>query len=58
MDKQDVEIDLLSDQELDAVTGGQRNVDGPIVKACIQGFISTAPSGAAARFQDIISYCS
>ena len=58
MNKQDAEIDLLSDHELDAIAGGHRNADGPIVKACLQAFIGAAPSAAAERFQDIIDYCS
>ncbi len=36
------EINLLSDDELDAVAGGARNIDNPVVVTAIAAFVHAA----------------
>jgi hypothetical protein len=57
MNTPNTEIDVLSDDELDAVPGGTRNLQNPIVGACLEAFCQTGPSAGIAHFIDQIEIC-
>lgn len=42
MNAQESEAHLLTDDELDAVAGGERNIENPIVITAILAFVATA----------------
>jgi hypothetical protein len=53
MNTENVEIDLLSDNELDAVAGGEQN----LVTAFVKGFLHTSGEAGIASFRRAIADC-
>jgi hypothetical protein len=57
MNTQDIEIELLPDDELDMVAGGERNLQNPVVGAALEAFCQTGPSAGIAYFMNQIEIC-
>lgn len=57
MNRQDVEIDLLSDDELDGIAGGYRNLANPVVTTCLGAYCATAGTAATDYLMDKIQIC-
>jgi hypothetical protein len=54
MDTEKVEIELLSDDELDAVVGGEANT---VVDAFVHGFLKTCPQAGYNSFAKVFAGC-
>jgi hypothetical protein len=57
MNTQNVEINDLSDDELDAVAGGAKNWDNPAVMAFLMAFAGSAGNAGARYFIDRFPTC-
>jgi hypothetical protein len=57
MNALDIEIDFLSDDDLDAVTGGLTNLSNPVVEKCLASFMEAAPKAGADYFVNQVQIC-
>jgi hypothetical protein len=56
MNTQNIELDALSDDELNAVVGGRLNMDNPVVETCLIEMCAVA-GHAADYFVNRIQVC-
>jgi hypothetical protein len=57
MNTQNIEIDLLSDDELDDVAGARVNLDNDAVVTCLSAFCGAAGPAGAKYFLDKVEIC-
>jgi hypothetical protein len=57
MNPLDIEIEFLSDDDLDAFTGGLTNLSDPVVQQCLASFLGAAPKAGADYFVNQVQIC-
>jgi hypothetical protein len=57
MNTQDIELDVLSDDELNEVAGGERNLMNLTVQTCLAAFLGAAGQAGADYFVSKVQIC-
>jgi hypothetical protein len=57
MNTQDIELDILSDDELYEVAGGERNLMNETVQTCLAAFLGAAGQAGADYFVSKVQIC-